>query len=194
MLGNEISVQTCQFPHWCKIHRKSSVKTSTFFELFKLSLAKKSSKRNQTVPCKRLRNTRVSSNKMGWGVEKMGVRSLNNPIRAPVSVDWHLLDVWVCSSVYEGFSKRAQDVSRHPTLRRRRLAVGGSVHQVHVLLICGQYLHRLTLRDTDLVLFQCIIVLSHQQWGRRTVTADAIKLPGGVVSVQFMAWTAVGGS
>lgn len=192
VLATEISVQTCPFPHWCKILGKSSVyKTtttcfakvlSTFICLFLTSSPEKKLK-------KKIKSSRAKWSKAsglvptewgGGGCSKTGVqfkkKKKKNPIIVPVSIDWHLLDVWVCSSVYEGFSEGAQDVSRDPALRSWWLAVRGSKHQVHVLLVRGQYLHCLTLRDTDLVLFQCVIVLSHHQGGRRSVTSHTVKL------------------
>lgn len=87
----------------------------------------------------------------------------------------HLLDIPI-STVYECFTEGAQDVAGQPALSGGGLAVGRPVHQVHVLLVCGQHLHRLPLVDADLVLFQCIVILCHHHCGGDPVTSDSVML------------------
>ena len=78
---------------------------------------------------------------------------------------------WGGRRVFYGLGERAQDTSRHPALGRRRVAVGRPVNQVHVLLVGGQDLDRLTLSDTDLVFLECRVVLNDPHGGGDTVTA-----------------------
>lgn len=73
--------------------------------------------------------------------------------------------------VFNGLCERAQDVSRHPALRCRRLDVGRTKNKVHVLLIGGQDLDDLSLTDADLVLFERRVVLSDQHGGGDAITA-----------------------
>lgn len=97
-----------------------------------------------------------------------------------------LLDVVGIGHRYrEGGSRRrvfyrlcgwAQDVSRHPALSGRRLAVGWSVNKVHVLLVGGQDLDGLSLTDADLVLLECRVVLSDQHGGGDAITAAVAVL------------------
>lgn len=79
--------------------------------------------------------------------------------------------------VSEGFCDGAQDVSRDPALRGGGLAVGGTVNQVHVLLVRGENLDHLALRHVDLVLLERGVVLSDQHGGRDAVAA-AVAVPG----------------
>lgn len=79
------------------------------------------------------------------------------------------------SGVFYGLCERAQDVSRHPALRGRRLAVGRPVDQVHVLLIGGQDLDRLSLTDADLVLLERRVVPGDRHGGGDAVAA-AVKV------------------
>lgn len=116
----------------------------------------------------------------GRGFETQGVESwFNHPIRVPVSVDCHLLDAGMSSSVYDGFRGRAEDIARYPALSSRGLAVGRPEHQEHVLLIVGQHLYHLTVCDADLILLQCAVVLSHHHGGGHAITAKTIMLVGG---------------
>lgn len=81
--------------------------------------------------------------------------------------------------VFYGLGEWAQDAPWHPALGSRRVNVGRPVNQVHVLLVSGQDLDRLTLSDADLVFFECRVAFDDPHGGGDAVTAAVTVLGSG---------------